>query len=133
MHKRSSFWKPFGSQRVNESQKLLKSAEKHFYPISSLFWAKLSWIKSFLVRSETLGPLVNTLTGDDKYSRHNRENLPLPIPIQLSKKWLLQFYCISGIWAPWLSISEVIDFEIHGYYSNILKVLFLKTLRQSTC
>ena len=23
---------------------------------------------------------------DDEYSRHNRENLPLPIPMQLSKK-----------------------------------------------
>ena len=32
----------FGSHRVNESQKLLKSAEKHFYPTLSSFWAKLS-------------------------------------------------------------------------------------------
>ena len=41
MHKGSYFWKPFSSQ-LNESQKLLKSAEKHFYPIFSSFWAKLS-------------------------------------------------------------------------------------------
>ena len=31
-HNRACFWKPFGSGRVNESQKLRKSAEKYFYP-----------------------------------------------------------------------------------------------------
>ena len=31
MHKRSCLWKIYGSERVNESLKLLKSAEKYFY------------------------------------------------------------------------------------------------------
>ena len=31
MHKSSCFWKLFGSERVNESQKLQKTAEKYFY------------------------------------------------------------------------------------------------------
>ena len=31
MHKRACFWKPFGSEHVNESQKLSKSLEKYFY------------------------------------------------------------------------------------------------------
>ena len=35
--------------------------------------------------------LKNTLTADDEYSRHNRENLPLPIQTQLSKK--LKTFC----------------------------------------
>ena len=35
MDKRSCFRKPFRSERVNESQKLLKSAEKYFYPTFS--------------------------------------------------------------------------------------------------
>ena len=30
--------------------------------------------------------LVNTLTAGDEYSRRNRENLPLPIQMQLSQK-----------------------------------------------
>ena len=38
--KRSSFWKPFSSECVKESQKLLKSAEKYFYLTFSSFWAK---------------------------------------------------------------------------------------------
>ena len=32
MHSKASFCKPFGSESVNESQKLLKSTEKYFYP-----------------------------------------------------------------------------------------------------
>ena len=42
MYKRSCFSKPFDSERVNESQKLLKSAEKYFYPTFSSFWVNLS-------------------------------------------------------------------------------------------
>ena len=41
MNKSGCFWKLFGSERVNESQKLLKFAEKYFYPTFSSFWAKL--------------------------------------------------------------------------------------------
>ena len=33
-----------------------------------------------------LRPFVNTLTPDEKYSLSNRENLPQPIQMQLSKK-----------------------------------------------
>ena len=75
------FWKPFGSERVSESQKLPKSAEKYFYPTFSSFWAKLSQQKLFLIRSEILGLLVITLTANYEYSRSNRENLPLPIQL----------------------------------------------------
>ena len=84
-HKRPCFWKP-GSQRVNESQKRLKSAEKHFRRTFSSFRTKLNLKKSFLLRSEISRLFVSMLSAGDKYSRHNRENLPLPIQIQLSKK-----------------------------------------------
>ena len=40
----------------------------------------------FLIRSEILGLLVNTLTANYGYSRGNRENLPLPIQMKVSKK-----------------------------------------------
>ena len=86
MHKRACFWKPFGSEGVNESQKLLKSEEKYFYPTFSALLAKLSQKELFLIRAEILGLLVNTLTANYKYSRSNRENLPAPIQIKLSKK-----------------------------------------------
>ena len=37
MNKSACFWKLCGAQRVNETQKLLKSAEKYFYPTFSSF------------------------------------------------------------------------------------------------
>ena len=86
MHNRVCFWKPFGSERVNESQKLVQSAEKNFYPTFSSFWAELSKKKLFLIRSEVLGLLDNTLNANYEYFRSNRENLPLPIQIESSKK-----------------------------------------------
>ena len=127
MHKSSCFWKPSRSEHVNESQNLLKSAEKHFYPTSASFWAKLSYKKSFLVKSEILGLLVNTLTTDYQYSRSNRENLPLPIQRQLSKNFFSIFYCIFEMYIKFgtflkkkkkphsSSISEVIDSERRAY------------------
>ena len=93
MHSRDCFWKPFGSERVKMSQKLLKSAEKCFYPTFWSFWAKLSSKKLFLIGSEILGMLVNTLTANYEYSRSNRENLVSQIEIKLSKK-PLKFYAV---------------------------------------
>ena len=37
-------------------------------------------------RSEILELLVNRLTTNDEYSRHNRENFRLPIQMHISKK-----------------------------------------------
>ena len=42
MHNRTCVWKPFGSERVNESKKLLQYAEKNFSPTFSSFSAILS-------------------------------------------------------------------------------------------
>ena len=38
-----------------------------------------------LVRVETLGPFVNTLTADDKYSRRNVQNFQQQLPTALSQ------------------------------------------------
>ena len=100
MHNRDSFWKPFGSERVNESQKILKSSEKHFYPTFSFFWAKLSLKKLNLIRSEILGLLVNMLTAHYDHSRSNREYLPLQIHTKFPKKpryfWSILFQFLKS-------------------------------------
>ena len=109
MQKRGSFWKPFRSERINESQKLLKSGKKDFYPNLSSFWTKLSYEKLFLLRSEIPGLLVNTLTTNLKDCHSNRETLRLPIQIKLSKKpeiffdfffffWLLFAFSATAIY-----------------------------------
>ena len=85
MHNRASFWRPLGIEHVNESQKLLKSAEKYFDSTFLSFCGKLSYKKVFLIRYETLGLLVNTLSGNCDSSRSNGENLPSPILIKLFK------------------------------------------------
>ena len=102
MHNSASFWKPIGTERVNSSEKLLKSTGKDFYPTFSSFSARLSYKNFFLFRSQILGLLINTLTVNYEYSRSIRENLPLPIHIKLSKKPLIfcgiVLKCLESIW-----------------------------------
>ena len=81
-------------------------------------------------RFETLGLLVNALTANDNYSRHNMENSTQQIQMQLSQKPKT----FSGFFIPFLksksnsvysekkineshrlSISEIIDCERDGY------------------
>ena len=60
--------------------------------------------KLFSIRSEILGLLDNTLTGNYENSRSNGENLMLPIEIKLSKKsytfwaiFLMHFWLLHEI------------------------------------
>ena len=48
-HNRACFWKSFGSERVNKSQKLLKSAEKYLYPNLSFY--ELNWVRKSYFQS----------------------------------------------------------------------------------
>ena len=86
MHNRACFSKPFGSEPLNESQKFMKSVEKYFYRTFPSLWAKLSKKKLFLIISENLGLLHNTLTAKYEYSRSKWENLQFPIQIKFSEK-----------------------------------------------
>ena len=63
----------------------MQYVEKNFYPTFSLFRVKLSYKRLFLIRSEILGLLDNTLTANYEYSRINRENVPLRNSAKLSK------------------------------------------------
>ena len=46
----------------------------------------MSWKKSLLLTFKALGLLVNTMLADEKYPVLNRDNLTIPIQIQLSQK-----------------------------------------------
>ena len=46
----------------------------------------MSWKKSLLLAFKALGLLVNTMLADEKYPVLNRDNLTIPIQIQLSQK-----------------------------------------------
>ena len=85
MYSRSCFRMLFGSQCVNGSQTLKKSARKYFYFTFSSFWHRSSFLWFFLVRSEIPGLFFNPSTPDAKYSGHNKKNLQQLNQIALSE------------------------------------------------
>ena len=86
MFKKSYFRGPFDKQHGKRAQALLKSASQHLYHIHWSLPSQLSWKKSLLLTCQILGLLVNTLAADEKYPVLNRDNLTIPIQMQLSLK-----------------------------------------------
>ena len=129
MHSKASSWKPSGSESVNESQKLLKSAEKYFYPTFSSFWAKLSSKKFFLMRSKILGLFDNSCLRTTSIS----EVIKRIYTFQLKSNYLENHKCLAPFSFPFFgiyikfamfwsrkkshtsSISEVIESERCAY------------------
>ena len=94
MSKKSCFRGPFDKQHGKRAQALLKSASQHLYHIHRSLPRKLSWKKSLLLTCKILGLLVNTLAANEKYPVLNRDNLTIPVQMQLSQKekTFSQFY-----------------------------------------
>ena len=126
--KRSFFRTPFGNERDNAFQTLLKSARHHCYALFLSIRGKLSWKKSALVWSEILRLFVNTLTADDKYSSSNMQNFRQQFQTPLSQKqktfswfsigflkdaWNLEHFQKRDEY-PSLFISEIIDAKCRG-------------------
>ena len=73
-------------QYRKRAQTLLKSASKHLYRIHWSLARELCSKKSLLMICQILGPLAITLAADEKYPVLNRDNLTIPIQMQLSQK-----------------------------------------------
>ena len=86
MSKKSRFRGPFQKEHGKRAQTLLKYASHHLYHIDWSQPSQLSWKKFLLLTWEILGLLVNTLANDEKYPVLNRDNLTIPIQMQLSQK-----------------------------------------------
>ena len=82
----SRFRRPVHKQHGKRAQTLLKSESLNLYHIYWSLLKKLSWKKSLLLTCQNFGLLVNTLAADDKYPVLNRDNLTIPIQMQLSQK-----------------------------------------------
>ena len=67
-------------------QTLLKSASQNFYHIHWSLTVKLHSEKFPLLTCQILGLLVSILAADEKYPNLNRDNLTIPIQIQLPQK-----------------------------------------------
>ena len=122
MHYSVCFTKYFSRERVHGFQKLLKSAKKHFYATFSLLWAQLSLKKLFLIWSQILGLLVNTLTANFQYSRSSRVYLQLQIQIKLSKK--PQTFC----WLLCPFLESILNFQCCEKHMSVIGLIFLKFL-----
>ena len=94
MSKKSRFRGPFKKQNGKRSQSLLKSGSQHLCHICWSLPRQLSWEKSLLLTCKFLELLFNTLAAHEKYHVLNRDNLTIPILIQLSKqqKTFSQFF-----------------------------------------
>ena len=86
MSKKSRFRGPFDKQHGKRPQELFKSGSYQLCPIHWSLPIQLSWKKSLLLTWKILGLLVNTLAVDEKYPVLNRDNLTIPIQMQLSQK-----------------------------------------------
>ena len=86
MSKKSRFRLSFHKQLGKPAEALLKSASVHLYPIDWSLKSQLSLEKSLLLTCQILGLLVNTLATDEKYPLLKRDNLTIPIQMQLSQK-----------------------------------------------
>ena len=86
MSRKFCFRGPFNKQHGKRAQAMLKSASEHLYHIHRSLRRELSWQKSLLLTSQILGLLVNTLATNEKYPVLNRDNLTIPIQMQLSLK-----------------------------------------------
>ena len=86
MSKKSCFRGSFAKQHGKRAQALFKSPLQHLCHIHRSLARKLSCKKSLLFTCQILGLLLNILATDEKYPVLNRENLRIPVPIQLSKK-----------------------------------------------
>ena len=74
----------FDKQYVKGSKTLLKSASHHFYLNHWSLTKKMCSEQSLLLTCQFLGVLVNTLAANEKYTGLNRDNLEIPIQMQLS-------------------------------------------------
>ena len=86
MSKTARFRGPFDKQHGKRGQALLKSTLQHLDDIHRSLPRKLSWKKSLLLTCQILGLVVKTLARNEKYLVLQRDNLLIPIFMQLSMK-----------------------------------------------
>ena len=86
MSKKSRLRENFQKQHGKRAQALLKPDPHQLYHIHWSLLSQLSWKESLLLTCQILGLFVNTLAADEKYPVLNRDNLTIPIQMQLSRK-----------------------------------------------
>ena len=120
MSKKSRFRPPFDKEHRKRTKALSKSLSQHIYHIHSLLPSHVSWKKSLLLKCKILLLLVKALAADENYPVLNRDNLKMPIQMQLSKKqksfseFLLAF------------LKSTLDFKHFEKKMTLIGFVFLK-------
>ena len=96
MSEKSRFKGHFDKEYGKRAQALLKSASQHLYHIYRSVPSEFSGKKSPLFTCQILGLLVKTLAVNDNYAALNRDNLTIPIQMQLSKKKTFFFQFLAA-------------------------------------
>ena len=94
IYKRPCFREPFDKQHGKWAEALLKSGSQHLYHVHWSLPSQLSCKTSLLLTWQILGLVVKKLPAHEKYPVLNRDNLRIPIDMQLSQKQktLSQFF-----------------------------------------
>ena len=82
----SRFRGPFDKQCSKPAKALLKCTSQHLSHIHWSLPSQFRWQKSLLLTCKILVLLVNPLAANEKYPVLNRDNLTIPIQMQLSQK-----------------------------------------------
>ena len=127
MSKKSRFREPFDEQHVNRAEKVLKSASQQLYDIHWSLPSQLSWKKSLFFTCKILGLVVNTIPVDEKYPVLNRENLTIPIQMQLSQKQKTFAQFLS------LFLKWIINFKYFGKKMTLNDFLSSKLRTAKRC
>ena len=86
MSKKSRSKGRFDKQHGKHAEPIFKAAWHYLYHIHLSQPSQLSWKKYLFLTCEILGLLVNILAADEKYPFVKRDNLTIPIQMQLRQK-----------------------------------------------
>ena len=106
MSKKSCFRRRFDKQYGKLAQALLKSGSQHLYHNHLSLARNLCLKKCLLLTCQILGLLVNTLAADEKYPVLNRNNLTIPIQMQLSQKQKNFYEFLAASWKSRLNFKH---------------------------
>ena len=86
MSKKPPLREPFEKQHGKRAKAMLESASEHLYHYFGSFPSQFSSKTSLFLTCQISGLLVKTLAADKKYRLLKKDNLTIPIKMQLSQK-----------------------------------------------
>ena len=118
MSKKPRLREPFGKQHGKRVRALLKSSSQQLCHIHWSLPSQLSWKTSLLITCQILGLLVNTLAADEKYPVLTRDNLTIPIQMQLSQKPKTFSQFLGAFLKPFISFKYFLKKDDHHRFCN---------------